>query len=693
MKRSFFLAVLSLLALLLGAGSALAAAGPWAENPHARLRLVSAVPSVGDSAELSLGLQFQLPEGWKIYWRSPGDAGYPPSLDTAGSRNLAELAMAWPVPHRFELFGLQTFGYEDEVVFPLTARPETPGAPLDLEVTVSFLVCEEICVPHEEIVRLALPAGGSGSSPEAGLIAAYAAKVPAVETQRGLGVERVSLVGAAGGPQTLQVVARSERPFEDPDVLVEGAPSYGFGAPGVTYSDGRTRAELSLPVRPGAGAEGGLAGRELRLTLTDVDRGVEKKVMPLVVGAAAGDVGGARFALILGLALLGGLILNLMPCVLPVLSIKLLSVVGHGGGAPARVRSSFLATAAGVVASFLVLAIVAIALKSAGLAVGWGIQFQQPVFLAAMALIVTLFALNLFGAFEFRLPGRLSDAAARGGDDKSLGGAFLTGAFATLLATPCSAPFLGTAVGFALARGAPEILAIFLCLGLGLAAPYLLIAAAPRLATALPKPGRWMLHLKRLLGIALVATAVWLLSVILAQSGLTITAGVAALLLLLSALVLLRGRLLRPVFVSALLIVSAAVLGVSAVPGGQAPLATASDSAWQPLDRAQIGELVAGGQVVFVDVTAEWCITCQANKTLVLERPPVAPRLTAEGVTTMRGDWTRPSEEISAYLESFGRYGIPFNAVYGPGAPEGIVLPELLTGEAVIDALEKARGG
>lgn len=699
MKQRFLSALLTALLLLLTASPALAAAGSWAENDHARLRLISAAPAAGEAESLAFGLQFQLPEGWKIYWRSPGDAGYPPSLDTGGSSNLAALEMDWPVPHRFELFGLQTFGYEDEVVFPLTLHPETPGKAVELTAHVSFLVCEEICVPHEEQVSLSLPAGpASGSTPEAGLIADYAAKVPALESGDGLGVERVSLRKAPEGGELLQVVARSGTPFQDPDVLVEGAPAFGFGSPEVRLEDGGRRAEIALPVRPGARAEQGLAGHELRITVTDVDRGVEKRVTPLYAAGApaatATSVGG--LLTILGLALLGGLILNLMPCVLPVLSIKLLSVVGHGGGEAARVRRSFLATAAGVVTSFLVLAAGAIALKSAGLAVGWGIQFQQPVFLAAMALIVTLFALNLFGVFEFRLPGRLSDAAARQGDDKSVAGAFLTGAFATLLATPCSAPFLGTAVGFALARGSLEILAIFLCLGLGLAAPYLLISAFPKLATSLPKPGRWMLHLRRILGVALAATAIWLLSVILTQAGLWIAAGVAALLLLISAVTLLRGHMARPAFLALLLVLSAGALGLSALPAEsprQAAATTTPTTGWQPLDRGRIESLVAEGRVVFVDVTADWCITCQANKKLVLDRAPVALELEADGVTRMRGDWTLPSEEISAYLESFGRYGIPFNAVYGPGAPEGIALPELLSDQAVLDALQRARDG
>ena len=393
---------------------------------------------------------------------------------------------------------------------------------------------------------------------------------------------------------------------------------------------------------------------------------------------------------VLGLALLGGLILNLMPCVLPVLSIKLLSAVSHGGRERGAVRLSFLASAAGLLFSFMVLAAGAIALQLGGLAVGWGIQFQQPVFLAAMAAVVTLFACNLFGFFEIPLPGWLSGTAQLG-DNHSLGGHFVTGAFATLLATPCSAPFLGTAVGFALSRGPGEILAVFAALGLGLALPYLLIAAAPGLATALPRPGPWMVTLRRLLGLALAGTAVWLLSVVAVQLSLTVALVLAGLFAVLGLILFARHRghlALLPTRAGATALVAAAI-AVAALARDPAPaIAEATD--WVPLDRQAIARHVADGQVVFVDVTAEWCITCQVNKTLVLDQAEIAGLLGGEGVVAMRGDWTRPDPMIADYLASFGRYGIPFNVVYGPEAPAGVTLPELLSRSAVMEALNLA---
>jgi suppressor for copper-sensitivity B len=418
---------------------------------------------------------------------------------------------------------------------------------------------------------------------------------------------------------------------------------------------------------------------------------------------------------VLGLALLGGLILNLMPCVLPVLSIKLLAVLGHGGADPAEVRRGFLASAAGIVVSFLALATAALALRATGRAAGWGLQFQEPAFLVVMAFILLLFAANLWGRFEFRLPGAVANVAGTAGGAHSLSGHFLTGAFATLLATPCSAPFLGTAVGFALARGPFEIYAVFAALGVGLALPYLLVAAVPRLATALPRPGAWMGKLKRVLALALVATVIWLLVVLAAQSG-PVVAGLVAVMLVVAAVALWplpeagpRMRAASWLSVAGLALLAAG--GVIALPSyapngaseglpsvgqttakGLPSEARSAKDGWRTFHRDAIDREVAAGRVVFVDVTADWCVTCKVNKALVLDRGEVRKRLEAPGIVAMRADWTRPDAAIADYLKSFGRYGIPFNAVYGPGRPEGLPLPELLTERAVLAALAAAAG-
>ena len=682
---AFLLAFCTALSAQAAPAAAPAASSGWDRKPEAEARLVSAVSGAGELQELPLGLQIRLKPGWKTYWRSPGEGGYPPRLDWSGSENLAGAELQWPAPTRFAILGVDSVGYQDEVVLPLAVRPQTPGEPVRLRLALDYLTCEAICIPQSAELALTVPAGPAEPTAFAHLIDRFRGRVPGPPAP-GLAAERAELTEGARGP-ALRLAVATDRPLAKPDVFVESDAGLVFGPPTMrAAADGRS-VSLDLPVA-GDGPES-LVGRAVTLTLVDGGRAVEQT---LSVSRGVPAAHGAGLLAAIAVALLGGLVLNAMPCVLPVLSIKLLGLIGHGGAAPAATRRSFLATAAGIVASFLLLAGAAIGVKAAGMAVGWGIQFQHPWFLAGMTVLLLLFAANLWGLFEIRMPGWAGALAARGGDARSLGGAFFTGTLATLLATPCSAPFVGTAIGFALARGPAEILAIFTALGVGLASPYLAIAAAPRLVTRLPRPGRWMIVLRRLLGVLLIATAVWLLAVLQAQAGLAAAALVAAAGAAILALLWTGRGSVAPRRWGAVALLAAFALAAPALFRSVQPLAAAAEAHWTPFDRARIAALVEQGQTVFVDVTADWCITCQVNKAAVLQREPVAGRLAAAPVVAMRADWTRPDEAIGAYLASFGRYGIPFNAVYGPGAPAGIALPELLSSDGVLDALDRAAG-
>ncbi len=624
------------------------------ESPQSSAEIVSAVEGTGGLATIPTAIHIVLQPGWKTYWRSPGDAGYPLQLDVAGSTNVAQAALAWPVPHRFELFGLQTFGYGDEVAFPVDVTPERIGEPVALKAKIRYLVCATICVPQDATLTLDLPAGPAMPSRFAPLVNRFASLVPQGAERLGWQVARIGFdpavakdAGEQAAGQLVIDLASSGEAFAAPDAIVEGARNFYFGKPAVALSQGGRQARLTLPVeRLGSGAE--LTESDLTLTLYDGLRGIETsgRAVPLAAGEAAVPTGGAIAEIlpILLIALLGGLILNVMPCVLPVLVLKLTGVLDAAGRERAHLRGAFLATASGIVVSFLVLALGLITVKAAGATIGWGIQFQQPVFLAVMALICILFAANIWGLFEIPLPAFVGNFAMAGDARVSSGYAksFFTGVLATALATPCSAPFVGTAIGFALARGPAEILAIFLALSLGLAMPYLAIAAAPGLVRFLPRPGRWMRWLKALLGVTLLGTAIWLISIIGVQTGL-----VAA--------------------------------------GGGAERLT-----WRVFDESAIAAEVAAGRTVFVDVTADWCLTCQANKKLVLDQDPVAARLASGGVVAMKADWTNPDPVIAGFLERHGRYGIPFNIVYGPAAAQGIALPELLSDGDVLGALDRA---
>lgn len=666
-------------ALLTSEAARADAASPWFVTDQGRVRLIAAQAAPGNADRVSLGLEFQLAPHWKIYWRSPGDAGYPPHLDWAGSENLAGAEMAWPAPERFSVLGLETVGYSGTVVLPIAAQLVQAGAPLHLRAVLDYLTCSDICIPYKTNLALDLPAPGDGGG-EAALIARYRALVPGDGAAAGVALQ--SAVLRAGSTPVLELHVASTHPLAAPDAFIEAPQGVAFGAPVMRLAaadkDGARLSVLRLAV---SGDWQSLPGQPLAVTLVDGGRAMSGTIVP-TQGADVVDLD--TLAAMLGVALLAGLILNLMPCVLPVLSLKLLAALPKPGHSTALVRRGFLGTAAGIILSFLALAATISGLKLAGIAVGWGVQFQNPYFLVFLVAVLTLFACNLWGVFDVPLP----RGVAALGENAPLGNV-AAGAFATLLATPCSAPFLGTALGFALAAGPREIVAIFLAIGIGMAAPYLLVAAAPRLAALLPRPGHWMIYIRRVLGALLAGTALWLIWVLRAEIGTREALAIAALMVLAAAtLAFLRDPGPRWATVSMALL-AALAMPVIALP--QASPATTGGT-WRNFDPGAIGALVRDGRVVFVDVTADWCLTCKVNERFVLDAPPVHAALERPGVTAMRADWTQPDPAIAAYLNRFGRYGIPFNAVYGPGAPSGLPLPELLTTGIVTEALAQAEG-
>lgn len=653
LSRLFFLFCLF---LTLAAGPAAAqVSGIPAPAPrvfHTQAEIFSPVTAAGDAETVPAALRVRMEGNWKIYWRTPGDAGLPPALDWSGSQNLKDTVMHWPVPHRFTIFDIDNIGYKHEAIFPLDLIPAERGAPLALRLKLDLLVCDDICVPETHEISFDLPAGTAAPSPQAEDYARAKALLP-MPVHDGARFDRIWLDYDSGNRSYLVAeMTAAEKPAADMDLFVEHPAAVVFGKPAAKYDAKTGKLVLRAPVHSSEALdkiESDLSSGPLALTYASGGHGVEGALplsprpadAPVMSSAHARDKLAAFDYKILLLALLGGLILNLMPCVLPVLSLKILSVVSHGGkDSRAVIFKNFMASAAGIVFSFWIIAGALVALKSAGETIGWGIQFQHPAFLVFLTVIVLLFAANMWGLFEIPLPRFIArHATPKSADEPTLAGHFLTGAFATLLATPCTAPFLGTAVGFALARGAFEIFTIFTFLGLGLALPYILLALSPRVFKYMPKPGAWMVRLRKVLALALVATAVWLASILL-----TITATPA--------------------------------LG----------------NGWEKFDQARIGTELAAGRTVFVDVTADWCLTCKANKRFVLERMEVDAALSAENVVRLQADWTQRDETIAAYLQSYGKYGIPFNIVYGPGAPEGIVLPELLTQDAVLHALAEAAG-
>jgi suppressor for copper-sensitivity B len=690
-----------LLATLIPAGPTWALAGPWSDTREASVRLIAATSGTGDLTRIPLGLDVRLADGWKTYWRNPGAAGLPPTLHWTQLDGVEAVTLDYPAPHRFTLWELDTFGYQDQVVYPLTAKRSAehiarPEAPLALRAVADLLICDDaLCIPRTFELSIKLPPGPATPSTHAQAIARATSQIPRAGTD--VGVQLTSLT-AHPAHLGLQLIAQTV--LNPRDVVVEGPDGPATGAPSqiIAGTDGRVLLTLPRLESAAIGADGDpLLGAAVQVTVLGETLAVEAA---MTVTAAGGDSDQATLWLWTGMlaaALAGGLILNVMPCVLPVLSLKILGVVQAGGTAPAYARLGFLAAAAGIIAMFVVLATAMVVLRLVGAQVGWGIQFQQPWFLTAMIVLLALFAANLLGGFEIAMPSWISRAAGAVGGSPggraSLGSHFLTGALATILATPCSAPFVGTALGFALSRGPLEIVAIFIAMGFGLALPLLLLASVPQLLTRLPRPGPWMLAVKKVLASLLAVTALWLASILALIAGPLATGLVIAGTLALFALLLWWRRMGQLAPAAVLGAVALAASGPLLSGGSPAAVASTGDRAdWRPLGTVDPVAEAAVGQVVLVDITAAWCVTCLVNKQLVLDTDPIQTLLEQQAVVTIRGDWTRPNAAVADYLATHGRYGIPFNAVYGPSAPNGVVLDEILTIDAVHTAI-KAAGG
>jgi suppressor for copper-sensitivity B len=632
-----------------------AAEPPKPREDHVQARLYSPIAGTGERETVPVALELKLQSGWDTYWRTPGDAGLPPALDWKGSENFKSAIIKFPVPKRQTAFGLENIIYLDEVTFPVDIAVEKPGDALKLKLHVDLLVCKDICVPEKHDLTLDIPAGDAKPSEDAAAYQKAMEKLPRPAD----GDFRFTRAWLDYDPANKNyVIAEAISPDAPPksaDLFVEHEAGLTYGKPAISY-DKKTKT-ISFRVEifsndPLDALKEKLGKAPFTLTYAGEDSGFEGTLAleekpagapPLVTlhrPPVIEKMESVSLKILL-FALLGGLILNLMPCVLPVLSLKVLSVVSHGGKDNRKtIFRNFMASSAGIVVSFWMLAGALVALKSAGESVGWGIQFQHPWFLVMLTIIVLFFAANMWGLFEIPLPRFIAkNIPAKHEHEPTLAGHFLTGVFATLLATPCSAPFLGTAIGFALARGSFEIFTIFTFLGLGLALPYIALAVSPGLFKYMPRPGKWMVKLKKVLALALLLTALWLASVIVT---------------------------------------------LQTMP--------ALDDGWEKLDQAAIPALVQEGKTVIVDVTADWCLTCKANKKFVLDQPDIIEAMSHDNMVRMQADWTSHDESIAAYLRQFGRYGIPFNVIYGPGAPDGIALPELLTKKDVTDALDLAAG-
>lgn len=683
-----------------------------ARTENVTARLVADLAAATPGSTVTLAFVQDIREGWHTYWRNPGDSGAPATLawDLAPQDLAAGVAIGpiqWPAPEAIPYFGLMTFGHQDRLVLlqELHIPAAWPvGTPLLIRLEADWLVCAEICIPERGSLALELPVGAvpvPADPPTLALVDAARAALPReVPWPVGFKAEGGTLRLAVDAGSALDQVkgqVSGIRFFPDQPGLVSSTadPVWQGGADGLTLDLARPAEARPLP-DPLTGV----------LVLTeDLPDGplrqaflVEAAFDP-TIALDSGALGGSRLGLARAalLALLGGMLLNLMPCVFPVLSIKALALVRHAGGP--RALAHGLAYTAGVLLTFLALAGLLIALQAGGALVGWGFQLQQPLVVALLAYLVFAIGLWLIGAFELAPAGLLGRVMGLGQDHlprSGLGGSFATGVLAVFVASPCTAPFMAAAIGFALTQGPATALAIFAALGLGLALPYLALSASPWLQRRLPRPGAWMVRFRQLMAFPMFATAAWLVWVLAQQ------AGDRALLLVLLGFVALglacwllpfSGRLARATGMASL----ALALLLAALPG-RLPAADPASGAQaeagpaEPFTAGLLAELRREGRPVFVNMTAAWCLTCLVNEQTALSGPAFEAALERHGIAYLIGDWTRQDPAITSFLAGFERSGVPLYVVY-PRAGSPVVLPQILTPSLVLDALAGAATG
>lgn len=701
--------------LLLAALSAPALAEvPPAEaaTPQVRARLVASVDAVYPGAEILLGLNQRIIPHWHTYWKNPGDSGLATTLAWRLPAGAAAGEIQWPTPGLFRLGPVANFAYADEVTLlsPIKVpRDIPPGGTFPIAATAKWLVCEETCIPQQVELGLTLPvaADASASGPGSPLIRAAQASLPvaspwplSVEYSRdGIALHIRAVEPKAGTIADLRFFpeqwgrvshgAEQPRQAVDDGVVLKLQPGEAPAAPGEPLSGVLVVTEKT--------AEGPLA-RGFTVAAKAAGPAPEAPASATKAApAAAASTLGLPAALLL--ALLGGAILNLMPCVFPVLSLKALHLLKQTRETPREVRRHGWAYTFGVLASFGGLGGLLIALKAGGAAIGWGFQFQSPLFVLAVAYLMFAVGLSLSGVVTLghSVAGLGASLAGR----KGYAGSFFTGALATLVAAPCTAPFMGAAIGFAVTQPPPVLLAVLWALGFGLALPFLLLTHWPLLQRALPRPGRWMETVKQALAFPMYGTAVWLVWVLAQQAGTVmvpvalggmVAIGFAAWVFEHSRLF---GGLAKRVAsgAAALALLSAVLggyLGLDAAPADASPTAipAAPGKLWEPYSPERLEALRARGEPVFLNFTAAWCISCLVNERVALNSDTVGQAFRKAGIAYLKGDWTNRDPRITAKLEAFGRSGVPLYVYYPAGigtAP--VVLPQILTPDIVLGAI------
>ena len=600
------------------------------ENKVLQMRLTSSTEGTVGLKEIPIALEVTTNPGWKIYWRYPGDSGLPTEINFNGSSNVKNFQIFWPAPFRFSTFGIDTFGYEGRIILPIYVIPEIVNEMINLKTQISLLACNEICIPFQEEISLQIPKTTSRPNINTRLRAQFLSLVP-----RKIPNDRYSF-GEVFLTKDGILLKNPKFPTKDFDIFVENDNGINFGKPIKTDNN------ILLPKLNNDIYE--LKQKQLNFTFVSNELSFEKLII-LKKPIQNNNLKTWFFEIIIYviISFLGGLILNVMPCVLPVISLKLASIIDKNEIETEKVRKSFLITSSGIISSFILLGAILISLKYFGHSISWGMQFQNSSFLFLMSLVILAFGLNMLNVFEIYLPNKLLNFMYI----KNQGNLndFLRGFLTTLLATPCSAPFVGTAITFAFSESYLNMLNIFFFMSLGLAFPWLSIAIFPKTLRYLPSPGKWMVFVKYILGSGLLITSIWIFSIFLTSLSYNFNLSYQS----------------------------------------------SKDDHIITWERGLANKLAKDGQVVLVDITADWCLTCKLNKFTIFNNKILNQEIKKGNIKFIQADWTLPDQKILDFLGENGRYGIPFNAVYGPKKVNGVILPEVISVQSLLRGIEKVQ--
>lgn len=678
---------------------------------HVRAELIAETDSIVPGQPFRVGLHLVMDEHWHVYWRNPGDAGLPPKIKWNLPEGFTASQIQWPYPDRFEVPPLVSFGFYDSVLLPVEITPPqslSDRDQIEISADAEWLACKEECIPGQANLSLSMPNGSQAGINErhADLFNHVDRRIPLSGSgwQVFAAVENDYLILSLKQPEWFEGTLSDIYFFPYEKGIIDNSHKQELTAADNGFL---LNIKLAKNIQEIPDSIAGILISDSGWRGTDSEKAIafsaEIGYQPDTPQAVA-SIDQISIWKALLFAFLGGIILNLMPCVLPVLSLKILGFVNQAGENRARVFAHGAVFTSGVLISFWILAGALILLQAGGQQLGWGFQLQSPEFIMILSGFMFLFGLNLLGVFEMGTS--LTTVGGRSAGKGGWSGSFLNGITATIVATPCTAPFMGTALGFTITQSALISFAVFTALGLGMSAPYLIISAFPALLKFIPKPGRWMETLKHIMGFLLLATVIWLSWVLGIQGGANAVIVLMIVLLLLGIAAWIYGRWSRAhgrtvVKVAAysfsiVLVVTAIVFGVTGLNGSNMAMARNISSSqhglieWHPFSEEKIAELKSAGKPIFIDFTAAWCLSCQVNEQVAFGSRKVQERFADLGITAIKADWTSRDERITRALAKYGRNSVPLYILYGEGAPDDpIILPQILTPGVVLEALQK----